>query len=38
VRQNSDAENGTVQAAQNETATACGVIAALSKDGNGYRK
>jgi len=28
VRQNSDAENGTVQAVQNETATARGSVAA----------
>jgi len=38
VRQNSDAENGMVQAAQNKAATACGVIAAAPKDGSGYRK
>ena len=34
MRQNSDAENGAVQAAQNQAATACGVIAALPKDGS----
>ena len=28
MRQNSDAENGTVQAAQNKAATACGSVAA----------
>ncbi len=35
---NSSAENSAVQAAQNETATAHGVIAALPKDSSGYRK
>ena len=33
---NSSAENSAVQAAQNEAATACGVIAAPPKDGSVY--